>query len=155
MVGIFHETWRRLFFSLAGKSPSEWATSGVPGMGSCVEIKSGNIPSLEEGGITLLLLSLSNSGTGGWIGFDWRLSEGYTHTYSPSVWRPFLGAESNSFLGLKFLGEGWSRVVCSGDCLSCRSSHLPEFKVLCKKRTNDFRGCECIMQTEVDWEAFI
>lgn len=57
------------FFSLAGKSPSEWSTSGVPGMGSCVEIKSGNIPSLEEGGVTLLLLSLSNSGTGG--GVDW------------------------------------------------------------------------------------
>lgn len=29
---------------------------------------------------------------------------------------------------------------------------LPEFKVLCRKRTNDFRGCECIMQTEVDWK---
>lgn len=52
------------FFSLAGKSPSEWATSGVPGMGSCVEIKASNIPSLEEDGVILLFLSLSHSGAG-------------------------------------------------------------------------------------------
>lgn len=43
-------------------------------------------------------------------------------------------------------------MVCSGGCLSHRSFHLPEFKILCRKRTNDFRECECIMQTEVDWK---
>lgn len=38
----FPWAWRRLFFSIAGKSTSEQTCSGAPGMGSCVKIKPGN-----------------------------------------------------------------------------------------------------------------
>lgn len=49
---------------MAVKSTSEWASSGVPGKGSCVEIKPGIMASLEEGGATLPLLSLSQEQRG-------------------------------------------------------------------------------------------
>ena len=75
------------------------------------------------------------------------------HTYLQPECLETLSRSGEEFiLGSKIPGEGRSRVMCSGGCLSHGSSHLPEFKVLCRKRTNDFRECECIMQTEVDWK---
>lgn len=142
----------KAIFSMTGKRTSEWASFGVPGIGSCMEIKPGNIPSLERGRATLPLLSLFHSGAGRvewvWLEAFRRL---HTHIWPVCLETLSKSSQGNSFLGLRFLDKALSRVVCSGGCKSHKSSCSLEFKILLRKSTHDFRECECIFQTEVDW----